>query len=172
MSNKNSLVRIGLRFGERTKENKAKFLYSVKKLNYEAWDKLYNKSSIQADKERIINLSKLEDEGGFCLKCGTPWVQIKKENVFYMTDFWFPGCHCYIKCPLCGKSLLYEEESGELRKDGYRCKCRFKLKRNGNNFYGQRYERENFDYLNELRVKNNIYYQEFDGSSVRERIKK
>lgn len=159
---------------KRKKEIQVKQWNHHKECFVDLWKEIFDASSLKETRERIITLMNLELEGGRCPypNCLKAWQHVTKSNMYYSLDYYHPGCYCYYKCPLCGRSNHYEMESGELQKNKYRCQCGWLLMDDKTKKHGLRFEKENLDFLNKLRARRGIYYVEFDGSLVMERIKK
>jgi len=138
------------------------------------WREVYDKAQGKENKERVMQFVKLETEGGRCFNpdCLKNWIHVKKQNLYYLVDYYHPGCYCFFRCPLCGRSNHYEMESGVLHKRGYRCDCGWKLldgEKNEIKKHGAKFEKQNWDFLNKIRLRQYLYFIEFDGSLVMER---
>ena len=158
----------------RKREDQNRFNLSVMNYVVDTWKEVYDNAHGQNNKQRVMMFVKLETEGGPCFnpECLKPWIHVKKENLYYFVNYYHPGCYCFYRCPLCGRSNHYEMESGLLHKHGYRCDCGWKLvdgEKNQIKKHGLKFEKENWDYLNKIRLKKFIYFTEFDGSLVMER---
>lgn len=147
----------------RSPEGKDFYLNDFKSKNIKAWEDLLNKTKDPNEKERIQKFIDYEKQGGICHKCGKPWNEIKKENKFYLLKYWIPGCFCYMKCPVCGRSNHYEFERKGRDATQFYCKCGFRILKDHSVFYGLKYEKANVDFLNRLREKKGLRYLEFNG---------
>lgn len=146
------------------------------------WKRLLDNRDLFDTEISIIQaLMNLESEGGRCPKCLKEWIEVEKETQFSYMKYYNPNCYCFVRCPLCGKSLHYEDFSGDLKsgkcgKQGYRrksnmCYCGHLIKDDKKRirYWGLSFERKNFDLLNKIRKRKNIYYENPDGTFVMER---
>jgi hypothetical protein len=59
-----------------------------------------------------LKLNQLQAEGGNCPRCSKPWVKKHVTHRLAEFDLWDAGCHCYPRCPYCGRILMVEVDEG------------------------------------------------------------
>ena len=66
--------------------------------------------------KELLELMKIEVDGGDCPQCGKPWKEVVYDNLFGKGRYFKSVCHCYPMCWNCGYQNYRQDIMGALEK--------------------------------------------------------